>query len=168
MRKKNQKGFLIALCLCMLSLSGIYGVYQYQKSAAPTPEEQSAQLEQDQKETANSRGAAGQTEAKIETEEDVEQIGQTELAETEQEDTQIEIAQIENGQAEEVQSSDELADGGELAAEEESVAAGSDLVEGKALTFSADNHLRWPVDGDVLLNYSMDKSSKRKGKPDPE
>ena len=158
MRKKNQKGFLIALCLCMLSLSGIYGVYQYQKSAAPTPEEQSAQLEQDQKETANSRGAAGQTEAKIETEEDVEQIGQTELAETEQEDTQIEIAQIENGQAEEVQSSDELADGGELAAEEESVAAGSDLVEGKALTFSADNHLRWPVDGDVLLNYSMDKS----------
>ena len=130
MRKKNQKGFLIALCLCMLSLSGIYGVYQYQKSAAPTPEEQSAQLEQDQKETANSRGAAGQTEAKIETEEDVEQIGQTELAETEQ----------------------------ELAAEEESVAAGSDLVEGKALTFSADNHLRWPVDGDVLLNYSMDKS----------
>ena len=141
MRKKNQKGFLIALCLCMLSLSGIYGVYQYQKSAAPTPEEQSAQLEQDQKETANSRGAAGQTEAKIETE-----------------DTQIEIAQIENGQAEEVQSSDELADGGELAAEEESVAAGSDLVEGKALTFSADNHLRWPVDGDVLLNYSMDKS----------
>ena len=144
MRKKNQKGFLIALCLCMLSLSGIYGVYQYQKSAAPTPEEQSAQLEQDQKETANSRGAAGQTEAKIETEEDVEQIGQ--------------IAQIENGQAEEVQSSDELADGGELAAEEESVAAGSDLVEGKALTFSADNHLRWPVDGDVLLNYSMDKS----------
>ena len=47
MRKKNQKGFLIALCLCMLSLSGIYGVYQYQKSAAPTPEEQSAQLEQD-------------------------------------------------------------------------------------------------------------------------
>ena len=94
MRKKNQKGFLIALCLCMLSLSGIYGVYQYQKSAAPTPEEQSAQLEQDQKETANSRGAAGQTEAKIETEEDVEQIGQTELAETEQEDTQIEIAQI--------------------------------------------------------------------------
>ena len=76
MRKRNQKGFLIALCLCMLSLSGIYGVYQYQKSAAPTPEEQSAQLEQDQKETANSRGAAGQTEAKIETEEDVEQIRQ--------------------------------------------------------------------------------------------
>ena len=74
MRKKNQKGFLIALCLCMLSLSGIYGVYQYQKSAAPTPEEQSAQLEQDQKETANSRGAAGQTEAKIETEEDVERL----------------------------------------------------------------------------------------------
>ena len=29
------------------------------------------------------------------------------------------------------------------------MAAGSDLVEGKALTFSADNHLRWPVDGDV-------------------
>ena len=57
-----------------------------------------------------------------------------------------------------MQSSDELADGGELAAEEESVVAGSDLVEGKALTFSADNHLRWPVDGDVLLNYSMDKS----------
>ena len=158
MRKRNQKGFLIALCLCMLSLSGIYGVYQYQKGQTPTPEEQSAQLEQDQKETANSRGAAGQTEAKIETEEDVEQIGQSELAEAEQEDTQIEIAQIENGQAEEVQSSEELADGGELTAEEESVAAGSDLVESKALTFSADNHLRWPVDGDVLLNYSMDKS----------
>ena len=141
MRKRNQRGFLIALCLCMLSLSGIYGVYRYQKGQTPTPEEQSAQLEQDQKETANSRGAAGRTEAKIETEEDVEQIGQSELAEIEQEDTQIEIAQIENDQP-----------------EEESVSAGSDQVEGKALTFSADNHLRWPVDGDVLLNYSMDKS----------
>ena len=35
--RKNQKGFLIALCLCMLSISGIFGVYQYQKGSAPEP-----------------------------------------------------------------------------------------------------------------------------------
>ena len=29
--RRNQKSFLIVLCLCMLSISGIVGVYQYRK-----------------------------------------------------------------------------------------------------------------------------------------
>lgn len=142
----------------MLSLSGIYGVYQYQKSAAPTPEEQSAQLEQDQKETANSRGAADRQKQKLKPKRmwsrSVRQNWQRQSRKIRRSRLHR-LKMVRRGSAVLC----ELADGGELAAEEESVAAGSDLVEGKALTFSADNHLRWPVDGDVLLNYSMVKVS---------
>ena len=94
---KNQKGFLIVLCLCMLSVSGIFGVYQYRKgqtgSQNQTAPQKVAQAEEPQKEAANSRGTVakadtedeGKEEAKIETEEDIYEIGEAELAKAEEE-----------------------------------------------------------------------------------
>lgn len=81
--RKNQKGFLIALCLCMLSISGIFGVYQYQKGSAPEPKtevpgqnSQVAERPEPEKEAANSSGTVAQADteeeeaeqAKIDTE----------------------------------------------------------------------------------------------------
>lgn len=145
---KNQKGFLIVLCLCMLSLSGIFGVYQYQKGQPEKPEtavpQKSArqETEEPQKEAANSTGTVAKAdteekvkdEAKIETEEDIYQIGEAELA-----------------KAEEVP--EEPKDG-----EEEATETGSGQVQADMFAFSDDSTLLWPVDGDVILNYSMDKS----------
>ena len=88
--RKNQKGFLIALCLCMLSLSGVFGVYQYRKGLSSEPQNevpkqnaQAAEQEETEKDAANSRGAVAQADtkekeaeqAKIDTEEDIYEIG---------------------------------------------------------------------------------------------
>lgn len=150
---KNQKGFLIALCLCMLSVSGIFGVYQYQKGQSDEPKTtvpqntaQAEETEEPQKEAANSRGTVAKAdteeevteEAKIETEEDIYEIGEAELA-----------------KAEEVP---EEAPAEEVTEEEETAETGSEQVQADLLAFADDNTLLWPVDGDVILNYSMDKS----------
>lgn len=154
MHRKNQRGFLIALCLCMLSVSGIVGVYQYQKERSADQEQASPQktaLEEteDPTETANSEGTVAQAdteekqeEAKIETEEDIYDIGQAELA------------QAEETQAEEPAepAEEETEDDGETEP------AGSEQAEGQLFSFSAGSTMLWPVDGDVVLGYSMDKS----------
>lgn len=146
---KNQKGFLIALCLCMLSVSGIFGVYQYQKGQTSEPEKtapkQSAQAEETpepEKEAANSEGTVAQAdtqekkieEAKIETEEDIYEIGEAELAQAEE-------------PAEEVPET-----------EEDTMETAGDQIQADLLSFAEDSKIIWPVNGDVILNYSMDKS----------
>ena len=161
--RKNQKGFLIALCLCMLSVSGIFGVYQYRKGlAVPEPEKevprQSAQVqeqEEPEKEAANSSGTVAQADteeeeaeqAKIDTEEDIYKIGEAELAQTEeipQEPMIAEETPAEEPPAEEVPQE-----------EEESVETSG---QSDRLSFSDQSKILWPVNGDVILNYSMDKS----------
>lgn len=155
--QKRQRGFLIALCLCVLSVSGIYGAYQYRKGQAEEPEAaapEAAQVQETQeeqpKEAANTQGAVAKADteeepetAKIETEEDIENIGEAELAKTEE----PEAVPAEEAQPEAVP---------EEETEEESVE--ETAAEPSELTFSAASHLLWPVDGDVILNYSMDKS----------
>lgn len=156
--RKNQKGFLIALCLCMLSVSGIFGVYQYQKGLSEEPEvpRQNAQVPEtteEEKEAANSRGTVAQADtkeeeaeqAKIDTEEDIYKIGEAELARTE------------NTPAEETPAEGETPEGEspEEETEEESVETAGDPDQ---LSFSENSQMLWPVDGDVILNYSMDKS----------
>ena len=146
---KNQKGFLIVLCLCMLSLSGIFGVYQYQKgepeepkTAAPKDTAKTEKPEEPKKEAANSTGTVAKADtedkekeqAKIETEEDIYEIGEAELA-----------------KAEEAPKEDSPE-------EEETTETGSEQVQADRFAFSEDSTLLWPVDGDVILNYSMDKS----------
>lgn len=153
---KNQKGFLIALCLCMLSVSGIFGVYQYQKGKDQEPEktapDQTAQVEENrepEKEAANSEGTVAQADtkdkendqAKIETEEDIYKIGEAELAKAEE--NQEEEPPVEENEEE---------------TEEEAVETNGDEVQADILSFSNSSSLLWPVDGDVILNYSMDKS----------
>lgn len=155
---KNQKGFLIALCLCMLSVSGIFGVYQYQKGQDQEPEktapDQTARVEENQepeKEAANSEGTVAQADtkdkendqAKIETEEDIYKIGEAELA-------KVEENQEEETPVEEKEEEEET--------EEETVETNGDEVQADILSFSNSSSLLWPVDGDVILNYSMDKS----------
>lgn len=150
---KNQKGFLIVLCLCMLSISGIFGVYQYQKGQKSEPEEtvpqetaQAEETESSEKEAANSRGTVAKAdteeevteEAKIETEEDIYEIGVAELAKAEE--TTEETPAEEEPQ------------------EEETTETGSSQVQADLLAFTEDSTLLWPVDGNVILNYSMDKS----------
>ncbi len=159
---KNQKGFLIALCLCMLSLSGIFGVYQYRKGLSSEPQKeipkQSAQVEEPketEKEAANSRGAVAQADtkekeaeqAKIDTEEDIYDIGEAELAKAETE-TQEEIPEEEESVGEEENEE----------TEEEEVEETGGQVQSDRLSFSESSKLLWPVNGDVILNYSMDKS----------
>lgn len=166
--RKNQKGFLIALCLCMLSVSGIFGVYQYRKGlSSPEPQsevpKESAQVqeqEEPEKEAANSSGTVAQADteekeaeqAKIDTEEDIYKIGEAELAQTEEaapeeliaEQTPAEEAPAEEAPAEEAP-----------AEEEEAVETAG---QSDRLSFSEQSRLLWPVEGDVILNYSMDKS----------
>lgn len=149
---KNQKGFLIVLCLCMLSISGIFGVYQYQKGQTSEPETvpqetaQADETETSEKEAANSRGTVAKADteeevteqAKIETEEDIYEIGEAEFAKAEKVPTEA---------------PEETAD-----PEEETEETGSDQVQADLLAFSEDSALLWPVEGNVILNYSMDKS----------
>lgn len=163
---KNQKGFLIALCLCLLSLSGVFGVYQYRKglSSEPQKEEQKqnlqvAEQEEPEKEAANSRGAVAQADtkekeaeqAKIDTEEDIYEIGEAELAKAEdqEEETTPEEEPTEENTAENEE---------EEKTEEEEVEETGGEVQSDRLSFSENSKLLWPVNGDVILNYSMDKS----------
>ena len=61
---RKQRGFLIALCLCILSLSGIFGIYQYRrgqaqdvpKQTADRLAEEQASKEDAEREAANSTG----------------------------------------------------------------------------------------------------------------
>lgn len=149
---RNQKGFLIALCLCLLSVSGIAGLYQYQKGKADGSKteipKQTAQVEENQEpenEAANSRGTVARPDtqekeneqAKIETEEDIYEIGEAQLAEVEKapEETPEEAPQEEQP-------------------EEPAETASAQ----PQFAFADENTLLWPVDGDVIMNYSMDKS----------
>ena len=161
--RRNQKSFLIVLCLCMLSISGIVGVYQYRKGqnqeTEPEAPQQSAQTEETretepEKEAANSEGTVAQAdteenldEAKIETEEDIYEIGEAELAQTEE--TEEDAASEET---------EETAVQSENAEEESSGGGEADASETEQFAFADDSRLIWPVDGDVILNYSMDKS----------
>ena len=161
--RRNQKGFLIVLCLCMLSVSGIIGVYQYRKGqnqeAEPETPQQSAQTEETQdtepeKEAANSEGTVAQAdteenldEAKIETEEDIYEIGEAELAQAEE--TEEDASE---GGAEETAAQPEETE------EESSDEKEADVSAAEQFAFAEDSKLIWPVDGDVILNYSMDKS----------
>lgn len=161
--RRNQKSFLIVLCLCMLSISGIVGVYQYRKGqnqeTEPETPQQSAQTEETQetgpeKEAANSEGTVAQAdteenldEAKIETEEDIYEIGEAELAQAEE--TEEDAASEET---------EETAVQSEEAEEEPSEEEEADTSETEQFAFADDSRLIWPVDGDVILNYSMDKS----------
>lgn len=160
--RRNQKSFLIVLCLCMLSISGIVGVYQYRKGqnqeTEPEAPQQSAQTEETretkpEKEAANSEGTVAQAdteenldEAKIETEEDIYEIGEAELAQAEETE---EDAASEETEETAVQSEE---------AEEEPSEEEADASETEQFAFADDSRLIWPVDGDVILNYSMDKS----------
>lgn len=153
---KNQKGFLIVLCLCMLSISGIFGVYQYQKGKTSEPETvpretaRADETDMSEKEAANSRGTVAKAdteeeaaeEAKIETEEDIYEIGEAELAKAEE--VPAEAPEEETEEPAEP--------------EEETEETGSDQVQADLLAFSGDSALLWPVEGNVILNYSMDKS----------
>ncbi len=164
--RRNQKGFLIALCLCMLSVSGIFGVYQYRKGLQselkPSVPQESTQREAQQepeRETANSEGTIAQADtedkeanqAKIETEEDIYKIGEAELAQAEEEKEEPPAEEPVEDTAEETKEE-------ETEEEDSSVETSGDQVQTDRLAFSGDSHLLWPVDGDVILNYSMDKS----------
>lgn len=169
--RKNQKGFLIVLCLCMLSVSGIFGVYQYQKGPSAKPETearkqnaQASELEELDKEAANLRGAVAQADteekeanqAKIDTEEDIYKIGEAELARSEHAPKTATPAEEENPEG--ASSEEETEEGGvsdEGADEESTETSGQG---GQPLSFSDSSRILWPVDGDVILNYSMDKS----------
>lgn len=154
---RNQKGFLIALCLCLLSVSGIAGVYQYRKGQSDGSKteipRQSAQVEETQEpenEAANSRGTVARPDtqekeneqAKIETEEDIYEIGEAQLAEAEE------------NQEETTEETPEEAPQEETPEE----ASGQTASAGPQFAFADENTLLWPVEGDVILNYSMDKS----------
>lgn len=147
---KNQKGFLITLCLCMLSVSGIFGVYQYRKgqnaeqeSEVPQQTAQAEETQEPEKEAANSQGTVAQVDtqdketetAKIETEEDIEKIGEAELAQAETPE-----------------------EGTPVVPKEEPAEKTSGEAQGSLLAFAEDSRLLWPVEGNVILNYSMDKS----------
>lgn len=144
---RKQKGFMIALCLCLLSLSGIFGMYRYRNSQNHLPEtpvkQEAAEqepTEEPEKEAASSKGTIAKAgteekekdEAKIETEEDINKIGEAELAQTE-------LAQTEE------------------AVPEEQPKKQADA-PASLLSFADNSKLMWPVDGNVILNYSMDKS----------
>lgn len=147
---KSQKGFLITLCLCLISVSGVYGVYRYQKGniqepkAVPQDVAQMEETPEQEKETANSGDAVARIDteekqnelAKVETEEDLEKIGEAELAKAESEEPQEE----------------------ESTEEEATVETVEPETSAELLAFSKNGTLVWPVDGDVILNYSMDKS----------
>ena len=139
---RKQKGFMIALCLCLLSLSGIFGMYRYRNSQNHLPETPVKQevaeqepTEEPEKEAASSKGTIAKAgteekekdEAKIETEEDINKIGEAELAQTEE------------------------------AVPEEQPKKQADA-PASLLSFADNSKLMWPVDGNVILNYSMDKS----------
>ena len=161
--RRNQKSFLIVLCLCMLSISGIVGVYQYRKGqnqeAEPEAPQQSAQTEETretepEKEAANSEGTVAQAdteenldEAKIETEEDIYEIGEAELAQAEETEEDAVSDETEETAVQSENAEEEPSDGGE-----------ADASETEQFAFADDSRLIWPVDGDVILNYSMDKS----------
>lgn len=161
--RRNQKSFLIVLCLCMLSISGIVGVYQYRKGqnqeTEPEAPQQSAQTEETretepEKEAANSEGTVAQAdteenldEAKIETEEDIYEIGEAELAQAEETEEDAVSDETEETAVQSENAEEEPSDEGEANASET-----------EPFAFADDSRLIWPVDGDVILNYSMDKS----------
>ncbi len=158
---RNQKGFLIALCLCMLSLSGIFGVYQYRKGLSEepkteAPKQEEAQSQEEQREAANSRGTEAQADteeekpeqAKIDTEEDIYKIGEAELAKTETETPDVPETPEEEAPEETEEETEE----------EESVETVGEDVQSDRLSFAESSRLLWPVKGDVILDYSMDKS----------
>ena len=143
---RKQKGFMIALCLCLLSLSGVFGIYRYRKSQNALPEtpvkqeiaEQQPTVEPE-KEAASSEGTIAKAdtedkendEAKIETEEDIYKIGEAELAQTEETAPEEQTEEQPETQAD---------------------------AQTSLLSFADNSKLMWPVSGNVILNYSMDKS----------
>ncbi|MCD8097295.1 MAG: M23 family metallopeptidase [Lachnospiraceae bacterium] len=138
-------------------MSGIYGLHRYRSGqASQEQEEQIAEAEEipaeAQKETANSEGTVAQAdteeketeEAKIETEEDIYEIGEATLAQTETDSVTTQAPAAGAPEEENTYETEEAAE--EILADE------------SLLSFAADSALMWPVDGEVILEYSMDKS----------
>lgn len=159
--QRNQKGFLIVLCLCVLSISGIFGLAQYRKGLAENskqeaPEEIAQEKSEDiQKESVNSGDTVAQSAkeeeaqiAKAETEEEVQGIGKATLANDDQLDYEYpeEYAEMPVDKKSEASLQDELLE------------AGTEEVQANTLSFASGETLSWPVKGDVILAYSMDKS----------
>ncbi|MCC8163675.1 MAG: M23 family metallopeptidase [Lachnospiraceae bacterium] len=158
--QKRQRGFVLALCLCILSVSGIYGLQRYRSGqAAQEPEEQVAESEEtseeQETETANSEDTVAQVdtedketeEAKIETEEDIYEIGEATLARTETDSVTAQVPAEGTPEEENTEETEKEAE------EAEETLAGENL-----LSFADNSSLMWPVDGEIILEYSMDKS----------
>ena len=125
---------------------------------AQVPEQtaQAEKPEEPEREAANSSGTVAQADteeeeaeqAKIDTEEDIYKIGEAELA-------QAEEPKEEEPPAEEKPVGEQLPEEVTEETEEEPAEV---TEQPDRLSFSETSKILWPVNGDVILNYSMDKS----------
>lgn len=168
MRKNNQKEkwlrkqYAIAGAFVVVAAVGMTSVYGYQKAKEREQIEYELALEAEEQELEQARLEAEQQEKEIALEE------ASSLIVPEQKTLQNPIAEIaeENGEAGAV--IEEVAEEGDNP-EENSVADGTDAMDdatvdaqaldaAEVLHFSADTGLLWPMEGNVILNYSMDST----------
>lgn len=139
--KKKRKGAAVAAVLCFVAAIAVVGTYtlkDYRETQRELEQAQARKLEQKEK------SEAANTDLIFNEKEEDVLVRQAEeaakAAREEQETKEAEQARKEEKQAEE-----------QVQAEETSG-------NGKSLSFSDGSKLLWPVEGTLLMNYSMDKT----------
>lgn len=142
-RPKKRKGATVAAVLCFVAAIAIVGTYTFMGNEDPQPEEELAQAEETRdttNENEQSEETGGTQDLVINTEEDPEDMSEAE--------EKPEKDAVEN------------ADTGAEAGSDKSVEGASENVQAQVnqASFSEDSGLIWPVNGPIIMNYSMDKT----------
>lgn len=135
-KPKKNKGATVAAVLCFVGAIAIMGTYTFMDYKSVKQKEQLAQTEE----------TKDMTEEKKEKEDSQEASGEASKSD----------ALILNTQDDSTQQTEDTADTNSA----ENEASGTQATSGgsKAINFSSDSQLLWPVNGNVLMSFSMDKT----------
>ncbi len=136
--KRKKRGAAIAAVLCFVAAIAIVGTYTFKDYRESQREIELAQAEEQKNKEKEQKQAEETNTSQIVNEAEENLTGQD--MKTDEEDDTLETEEEEN-----------TADN--AAAENTAQTAGN----GRGLDFSENNKLLWPVEGTLLMNYSMDK-----------
>lgn len=144
--KQKKRGAAVAAVLCFVAAIAIVGTYTFRDYRKSQSELEQARAEAEELELQNSEMEVIDTEESQETTTD-------EIFNTEEPETAEETVPQDAGAEEEAkEGTDGLKDAGQEQEPAETSGGGQNV------SFTEDDQLLWPVEGALLMNYSMDKT----------
>lgn len=149
----KQKSYLLAAVLMLAAVFGMTGVYVSEQRSEKKQEEQLAKQEQEQREQEAAREAIRQADLERQREQDAAAVDKVLKPENNDFLDDPAVISDSNGQAETPDAAET-----DKAPETPAQETATDPVE-PSLSFDAAQELQWPMEGNVIMNYSMDQTT---------